>query len=86
MSCPAMDCPAVSCPIVLCPAMVCNALLCPGGTNQNVEYYLYTITIHGTFPSFLKMEKNADLFTPGLRLFKSNTARDEGISAASQTH
>ena len=41
---------------------------------------------HGTFLSFFFNGQNRRcLFTPDLRLFKTNTARDEGISANSQT-
>ena len=40
---------------------------------------------HGIFRFFWKLANRRCLFTSDLRLFKPNTARDEGISANSQT-
>ena len=52
--------------------------------TRHISELKYVPTLD-TFPSFLEMHKTAGDYSLQLRLFKKNTARDEGISGNSQT-
>ena len=53
----------------------------------HTAYFRVKIRTHTRhiFDFFGNLQNRRYLFTPDLRLFKSNTARDEGIPANSQT-